>query len=55
MFVGRVGTGFCEKLLASIDAQLQELRRATCPYNLPEIKRQTDLGLPLQYETLPMG
>jgi bifunctional non-homologous end joining protein LigD len=40
MFVGRVGTGFSEKLLASIDAQLQKLRRPTCPFiNLPEKSR----------------
>jgi hypothetical protein len=39
LFAGRVGTGFFEKLLASIDAQLQKLRRATCPFiNLPEKK-----------------
>jgi len=39
-FAGRVGTGFSEKLLASIDAQLQKLRRATCPFiNLPEKTR----------------
>jgi bifunctional non-homologous end joining protein LigD len=37
LFAGRVGTGFSEKLLASIDAQLQKLRRSTCPFiNLPE-------------------
>jgi bifunctional non-homologous end joining protein LigD len=37
MFAGRVGTGFSEKLLASIDEQLQKLQRATCPFiNLPE-------------------
>jgi bifunctional non-homologous end joining protein LigD len=37
MFAGRVGTGFSEKLLASIDAQLQKIRRTTCPFvNLPE-------------------
>jgi bifunctional non-homologous end joining protein LigD len=41
MFAGRVGTGFSEKLLASIDAQLQKLGRATCPFiNLPEKPRQ---------------
>src|SRR5262249_19642447 len=40
MFAGRVGTGFTEKLLATIDAQLQKLRRATCPFiNLPEKSR----------------
>jgi bifunctional non-homologous end joining protein LigD len=37
VFAGRVGTGFSEKLLASIDAKLQKLRRDTCPFiNLPE-------------------
>jgi len=37
MFSGRVGTGFSEKLLASIDARLQKIRRPTCPFiNLPE-------------------
>jgi bifunctional non-homologous end joining protein LigD len=37
LFTGRVGTGFSEKLLASIDAQLQKIRRAACPFiNLPE-------------------
>jgi ATP-dependent DNA ligase len=36
-FAGRVGTGFSEKLLGSIDAQLQKLKRPTCPFiNLPE-------------------
>jgi bifunctional non-homologous end joining protein LigD len=36
VFAGRVGTGFSEKLLASIDAQLQKLRRTICPFiNLP--------------------
>jgi bifunctional non-homologous end joining protein LigD len=36
-FAGRVGTGFPEKLLASVDAQLQKLKRPTCPFiNLPE-------------------
>jgi bifunctional non-homologous end joining protein LigD len=36
-FAGRVGTGFSEKLLASVDAQLQKLKRSTCPFiNLPE-------------------
>jgi bifunctional non-homologous end joining protein LigD len=40
LFAGRVGTGFSEKLLASIEAQLQKLRRATCPFiNLPEKTR----------------
>jgi bifunctional non-homologous end joining protein LigD len=37
VFAGRVGSGFSEKLLAKIDAQLQKLRRTTCPFiNLPE-------------------
>jgi bifunctional non-homologous end joining protein LigD len=37
VFAGRVGTDFSEKLLASIDAKLQKLRRDTCPFiNLPE-------------------
>jgi len=37
LFAGRVGSGLSEKLLASIDAQLQKLRRPTCPFiNLPE-------------------
>jgi bifunctional non-homologous end joining protein LigD len=37
MFAGRVGTGFSEKLLSSISAYLQKLRRPTCPFiNLPE-------------------
>jgi bifunctional non-homologous end joining protein LigD len=40
LFAGRVGTGFSEKVLASIDAQLQKLRCATCPFiNLPEKTR----------------
>src|SRR5262249_1048324 len=40
VFAGRVGTGFSEKLLASIDAHLQKLKRATCPFiNLPEKSR----------------
>jgi bifunctional non-homologous end joining protein LigD len=35
--VRRVGIGFSEKVLASIYAQLQKLRRATCPFiNLSE-------------------
>ena len=39
-FAGRVGTGFSEKLQASIDAKLQKLRRDTCPFiNLPEKSR----------------
>ena len=39
-FAGRVGTGFSEKLLASVDAQLQKLKRTTCPFiNLPEKTR----------------
>jgi bifunctional non-homologous end joining protein LigD len=39
-FAGRVGTGFSEKLLSSVDAQLQKLKRSTCPFiNLPEKTR----------------
>jgi bifunctional non-homologous end joining protein LigD len=39
-FAGRVGTGFSEKLLASVDAKLQKLKRPTCPFiNLPEKTR----------------
>jgi bifunctional non-homologous end joining protein LigD len=39
--------GFSEKLLASINTQLQKLRRATCPFvNLPEkSKGRWDLGI----------
>jgi ATP dependent DNA ligase C terminal region len=40
LFAGRVGTGFSEKVLANIGAQLQKLRRTTCPFtNLPEKTR----------------
>ena len=47
LFSGRVGTGFSEKLLASIDAQLQKLRISTCPFiNLPEkTKGRWGLGI----------
>jgi bifunctional non-homologous end joining protein LigD len=39
-FAGRVGTGFSEKLLASVDAKLQKLKQSTCPFiNLPEKSR----------------
>jgi bifunctional non-homologous end joining protein LigD len=46
-FAGRVGTGFSEKLLASVDAQLQKLKRSTCPFiNLPEkTKARWGLGI----------
>jgi bifunctional non-homologous end joining protein LigD len=46
-FAGRVGTGFSEKLLASIDAQLQKFKRSTCPFiNLPEkTKGRWGLGI----------
>jgi bifunctional non-homologous end joining protein LigD len=41
LFAGRVGTEFSEKVLANIDAQLQKLRRTTCPFtNLPEKTRE---------------
>ena len=37
MFAGGVGSGFSKKLLASVEAQLQKLKRGTCPFiNLPE-------------------
>jgi bifunctional non-homologous end joining protein LigD len=37
VFAGRVGTGFSEKLLASIYAKLEKIRQTTCPFiNLPE-------------------
>jgi bifunctional non-homologous end joining protein LigD len=40
IFAGRVGTGFSEKQLANIDAQLQKLRQTDCPFiNLPEKRR----------------
>jgi bifunctional non-homologous end joining protein LigD len=40
LFAGRVGKGFSEKLLASVNAQLQKLKRSTCPFiNLPEKTR----------------
>ena len=47
LFAGRVGTGFSEKLLASIYTQLQKLRRTTCPFiNLPEkTKGRWGLGI----------
>jgi bifunctional non-homologous end joining protein LigD len=47
LFAGRVGTGYSEKVLASINAQLQKLRRATCPFlNLPEkTKGRWGLGI----------
>jgi ATP dependent DNA ligase C terminal region len=41
------GPGFSEKLLASVDAQLQKLKRPTCPFiNLPEkTKGRWGLGI----------
>ena len=37
LFAGGVGSGFSKKLLASVEAQLQKLKRGTCPFiNLPE-------------------
>jgi bifunctional non-homologous end joining protein LigD len=40
VFAGRVGTGFSEKLLASIYAKLEKIRQTTCPFiNLPEKTR----------------
>jgi bifunctional non-homologous end joining protein LigD len=57
VFAGRVGSGFSEKLLASIDAQLQKDRRVTCPFiNLPE-KHAADGARDYSgdAETLPLG
>jgi len=47
LFAGRVVSGFSEKLLANIDAQLQKLRCTTCPFiNLPEkTKGRWGLGI----------
>ena len=47
VFAGRVGTGFSEKRLATIDEQLQKIRRDTCPFiNLPEkTKGRWGLGI----------
>ena len=47
LFAGRVGTGFSEKVLVTINAQLQTLRRSTCPFiNLPEkTKGRWGLGI----------
>jgi bifunctional non-homologous end joining protein LigD len=40
LFVGRVGTGFSEKLLADLYGAPQNIKRATCPFvNLPEKRR----------------
>jgi bifunctional non-homologous end joining protein LigD len=37
MFAGRVGTGFSEKLLATLYGKLQKLKTPSCPFiNLPE-------------------
>jgi bifunctional non-homologous end joining protein LigD len=37
LFAGKVGTGFNERLLASLFQRMQKLRRAQCPFaNLPE-------------------
>jgi bifunctional non-homologous end joining protein LigD len=46
-FAGRVGSGFSEKLLASVDGQLQKIKRSTCPFiNLPEkTKGRWGLGI----------
>jgi bifunctional non-homologous end joining protein LigD len=44
-FAGRVGTGFSEKLLASVDAQLQKLKRSTCPFiNLTCLRKRAGVG-----------
>jgi bifunctional non-homologous end joining protein LigD len=37
LFAGRVGTGFSEKALKHLYEDMQEIKRATCPFvNLPE-------------------
>jgi bifunctional non-homologous end joining protein LigD len=37
LFAGRIGTGFSEKVLATLYHGLQKIRLATCPFvNLPE-------------------
>jgi bifunctional non-homologous end joining protein LigD len=47
MFAGRVGTGFSEKLLATLYAKLQKLKQPNCPFvNLPEkTKDRWGLGI----------
>jgi bifunctional non-homologous end joining protein LigD len=47
VFAGRVGTGFSEKLLASLYNKFQKLRQPTCPFiNLPEkTKGRWGLGI----------
>jgi hypothetical protein len=57
-FAGRVGTGFSEKLLASVDSQSQKIKRSTCPFiNLPEKTRGRwgPRDYPCDHETLPLG
>jgi bifunctional non-homologous end joining protein LigD len=45
-FAGRVGTGFSEKLLKSLSAELDKIAVRSCPfYNLPAIGRGLDPGL----------
>jgi bifunctional non-homologous end joining protein LigD len=46
-FVGRVGTGFTDKLLRSLFSELQKIRVDTCPFfNLPAAGRnRCDQGL----------
>ena len=45
MFAGRVGTGFSDKVLASLNAKFQKLKTPSCPFvNLPE-KTKGRLGL----------
>jgi len=37
MFAGRVGSGFSEKVLASLYGKFQKLKQPSCPFvNLPE-------------------
>jgi bifunctional non-homologous end joining protein LigD len=58
VFAGRVGTGFSEKFLASINPQLQKLKQSTCPFvNLPE-KTKGRWGLgdhACRHETVSVG
>jgi bifunctional non-homologous end joining protein LigD len=45
-FAGRVGTGFSEKLLKTLSAELDKIAVKDCPfYNLPAIGRGLDPGL----------
>lgn len=46
LFAGKVGTGFDEKLLASLYQSFQKLRQSACPFaNLPEKRASSSRGL----------